>query len=142
MICGGVSNGKIMAFNPKLLSIFLLIRNFHLFFRRHIIRSSSEESLGSVRSYVSIGRSKPRYSGMPSKRDIDIILGKRSESYPSCPPPLPPYPKHRLSIASTAEIGKLSSRETISAFEKHTCPIHKINDDTSVETENHYNLII
>jgi hypothetical protein len=104
--------------------------------RPRIFKSSSEESL-SARSYISIRRSPPRFSSIvPSRQEMDFILNKRSESCPSSvPPPLPPFPRHRLSLSTTTPLRRMSLREP---FTRTDYQVHESSD----ETENHYNLVI
>ncbi|CRL05922.1 CLUMA_CG019132, isoform A [Clunio marinus] len=107
------------------------------------MRSSSDSSLRSALSYVSVTRAPPRFSQVFQASDFQQELPRRCGSFPHChgapschSPELIPPPLPRRSIASstasTVEIGK---RNNNSIYRRQPS---RIED----ETENHYNFII
>lgn len=111
-----------------------------------MIRSTSDTSLGSARSYISVSRCPPRFSQVFQPSDFKNDLPKRCGSYPHChpsdtapchsPDPIPP-PLPRRSIASTSTAWSFEARKPNNTSIYRRQP-SRIED----ETENHYNFII
>ena len=118
-----------------------------ILFRPSLHRSSSDISLNSARSYMTV--SPPRFSNVFQQNEFCCDVAKRSGSYPcsvnpAVPPPLPPYPNHRRSIASsnasTVEINRVARNRSIYDDRRRGQKQQKhVYEDT---TENHYNFII
>lgn len=106
------------------------------------MRSNSDTSLKSARSYVSVSRAPPRFSQVFQPSDFKCELPRRCGSFPHChasapycsPDPIPP-PLPRRSIASTASTVEVGKRGNNSIYRRQPS---RIED----ETENHYNFII
>lgn len=106
--------------------------------RPPLVRSTSDTSLASTRSYRTVSRAPPRFSQVFQPSDFKHELPKRCGSFPHCHPTVPchspdpiPPPLPRRSIASTA-----SSKPSRNSIYKRQPS--RIED----ETENHYNFII
>jgi hypothetical protein len=106
------------------------------------MRSNSDTSLKSARSYVTVTRLPPRFSQVFQPSDFKCELPRRCGSFPHCQPtapchspdPIPP-PLPRRSIASMASTVEVGKRSNNSIYRRQPS---RIED----EAENHYNFII
>lgn len=112
--------------------------------RPPFVRSTSDTSLGSARSYVEVSRGPPRFSQVFQPSDFKNELPRRCGSFPHCSPIAPchspdpsiPPPLPRRSIASNASTLEMRKPSNNSIYRRQPS---RIEDETE---ENHYNFII